>query len=141
MWRSQVARLRLLGLLFCLAGGAAITFGWAGTAQVACVDCQVPYLVSGGAGGVALVVVGTGLLVVAQLRVEGNRVAEQIATLSRDRGRPEYADPDRPTAGGPRPASDPGEVAPLTLAADRVTDETVPRDAPDRAAYPPRIPE
>lgn len=133
MWRSQVARLRLLGLLFCLAGGAAITFGWAGTAQVACVDCQVPYLVSGGAGGVALVVVGTGLLVVAQLRVEGNRVAEQIATLSRDRGRPEDADPDRPT--------DPGEVAPLTLATDRVTDETVPRDAPDRAAYPPRIPE
>lgn len=76
---SQVSRLRLLGLLFCLAGGVAITFGWAGTAQVTCVDCQVPYLISGGAGGVALVVLGTGLLVIAQLRIEGNRIAERLA--------------------------------------------------------------
>lgn len=76
---AQISRLRLLGLLFCLAGGAAITFGWAGTAQVTCVDCQVPYLISGGAGGVALVVLGTGLLVIAQLRIEGNRIAERLA--------------------------------------------------------------
>lgn len=76
---AQVSRLRLLGLLFCLAGGVAITFGWAGTAQVTCVDCQVPYLISGGAGGVALVVLGTGLLVIAQLRIEGNRIAERLA--------------------------------------------------------------
>ncbi|MPZ26633.1 MAG: hypothetical protein GEV12_09285 [Micromonosporaceae bacterium] len=75
----QVSRMRLLGLFFCLAGGFAITFGWAGTAQVACVDCQVPYLISGGAGGVALTIVGTGLLVIAQLRVEGNRIAQRLA--------------------------------------------------------------
>lgn len=113
---SQVSRLRLLGLLFCLTGGAAITFGWAGTAQVTCVDCQVPYLISGGAGGVALVVLGTGLLVIAQLRVEGNRIAERLAA-------PPAADQSEPRTAGAAPATDtarlPAPPAGRYLADDR----------------------
>lgn len=79
MVNRQIARLRLLGVVFCLGGGVAIAFGWAGTADVACVDCQIPYLLSGGAAGVALTVVGVGLLLLAQIRLEGTRIAERIA--------------------------------------------------------------
>lgn len=101
---SQVSRLRLLGLLFWLAGGLAITLGWTGTAQVACVDCQVPYLISGGAGGIALTVAGTGLLVIAQLRVEGHRIAERLAARSADRGGGTEPEPGPEPEPEPKPA-------------------------------------
>src|ERR671922_302657 len=69
---------RLLGLLFCVAGFIVIALGWNGMAREACPDCQLPYIVSGGAGGVALVLFGVALLVLAQLRAERIRLAEQI---------------------------------------------------------------
>lgn len=74
---------RLLGLLFCVAGFITIALGWNGMAREACPDCQLPYIVSGGAGGVALVLFGVGLLVLAQLRAERIRLAEQIADAVR----------------------------------------------------------
>ncbi|MGH3647829.1 MAG: hypothetical protein ACRDTM_11730 [Micromonosporaceae bacterium] len=81
MPNPQVSRLRTLGLMFCLLGGTLITFGWMGTARVACVDCQMPYLLSAGAGGLALIVFGVGLLVIAQLRAEGDKLAERLTAL------------------------------------------------------------
>jgi hypothetical protein len=74
---------RLLGLLFCVAGFIVIALGWNGMAREACPDCQLPYIVSGGAGGVALVLFGVGLLVLAQLRAERIRLAEQIGEAVR----------------------------------------------------------
>ncbi|MGH3736586.1 MAG: hypothetical protein ACRDT6_13365 [Micromonosporaceae bacterium] len=79
MSNPQVSRLRTLGLMFCLLGGVLITFGWMGTAKVACVDCQMPYLLSAGAGGIGLIIFGVGLLVIAQLRAEGEKLAERLA--------------------------------------------------------------
>lgn len=53
-----------LGILYCLVGGVLIFLGWNGAASYDRVASQVPYVVSGGLGGLALVMVGTGLMVV-----------------------------------------------------------------------------
>lgn len=80
--QQQLDRLRALGLFFCLVGFAVIALGWHGSARRACVDCQFPYLISGGVGGLALVLVGAALLVVAQVRIESARLARQLDRLA-----------------------------------------------------------
>jgi hypothetical protein len=67
---SRVRYGRVLGLICVVAGFAAIGLGWNGAAGQGCVDCQFPYVISGGLAGLALVVFGTGLLVVSALRAE-----------------------------------------------------------------------
>lgn len=79
-WRARFGR--LLGLGFCTAGFAAIALGWAGAARRTCVDCQIPYLISGGAAGLALVVFGAGLLVMAQMRTEARRLSARIEHMT-----------------------------------------------------------
>lgn len=74
---------RLLGLLFCVAGFITIAMGWNGMAREACPDCQLPYIVSGGAGGLGLILFGVALLVLAQIRAERGRLADQIAEAIR----------------------------------------------------------
>jgi hypothetical protein len=78
----QTRYARLLGLAFCMAGFAAIALGWAGAARKACVDCQIPYLISGGAAGVALVVFGAGLLLMAQMRTEARRLSARLEHMT-----------------------------------------------------------
>jgi len=72
---------RALGLLVCAAGFAAMGLGWFGTARVSCTDCQIPYLLSGGAVGLGLVIFGVTILVVAQLRAEGRRTADRLERI------------------------------------------------------------
>ena len=79
-WKARFAR--LLGLAFCAAGFAAIALGWAGAARKTCVDCQIPYLISGGAAGVALVVLGAGLLLIAQMRTEARRLSARLEQMT-----------------------------------------------------------
>lgn len=79
---QQVALARWLGLILIAAGGAAIAFGWSGMARVNCADCQLPYLLSGGAAGLALVIVGASLFVIAQLRSDRLRLEAQFAELT-----------------------------------------------------------
>jgi hypothetical protein len=55
--KPHYVALGLIGLGFVF-----ILIGWNGAAGQSCVDCQVPYLLSGGFGGLAFVVVGGGLL-------------------------------------------------------------------------------
>lgn len=78
---SPTARLRLVGLLFWLAGGAVITFGWMGMAEIAYVDGQMPYLVSGGAAGLALILVGSTLVLYAAVLDGAERGARRTAEL------------------------------------------------------------
>ncbi|WP_035700549.1 hypothetical protein [Glycomyces tenuis] len=78
---SPTARLRLVGILFWLAGGAVITFGWMGMAEVGCVDCQMPYLVSGGAAGLGLIVVGSTLVLASVVLDAAERTARRAAEL------------------------------------------------------------
>ena len=84
---------RALGLLVCAAGFAAMGLGWFGTARVSCTDCQIPYLLSGGAVGLGLVIFGVTILVVAQLRAVGAQVEDRVENY--DNGRFAWgADPE-----------------------------------------------
>ncbi len=49
-------------------GFLALFLGWNGAANQACVDCQIPYLISGGMLGLALVFTGIGVLFVQNTR-------------------------------------------------------------------------
>jgi hypothetical protein len=74
----QTRLTRLVGLALCLGGFAAIAVGWAGAASKDCVPCQMPYLLSGGAAGIGLIAFGVGMMVLAQLRTEGRRLANRL---------------------------------------------------------------
>jgi hypothetical protein len=77
----QVRFGRILGLFFCVAGFTTIGFGWNGMAKVACPDCQLPYLLSGGAAGLGLILVGGVLLIMAQIRDERLKLADQLRAI------------------------------------------------------------
>jgi hypothetical protein len=53
----------LLGILYCVLGALLIFLGWNGAASYDRVAAQIPYVVSGGIGGLALVVFGSALIV------------------------------------------------------------------------------
>ena len=76
-------RLGPLGVLFCVVGFVLIFVGWNGAAGVDRVPEQIPYVISGGLAGLALVVIGAALLVADGSRAD--RVALQ-ATLEELRG-------------------------------------------------------
>ncbi len=78
---SPATRLRLLGILFWMAGGIVITFAWMGMAELAYVDGQMPYLVSGGAAGLALVLVGSTLILSAAVAQAAEHTAQRTAAL------------------------------------------------------------
>jgi hypothetical protein len=79
----QVKNARILALVFCIVGFAGIVLGWNGMAKTANADEQLPYIVSGGVGGVALVLFGVAILFLAQIRTERAKlmiVLELMAT-------------------------------------------------------------
>jgi hypothetical protein len=78
---SPTTRLRFLGLLFWMAGGVVLTFAWMGMAELAYVDGQMPFLVSGGAAGLALVIVGSTLVLSAAMFDAADRGARRTAEL------------------------------------------------------------
>ena len=74
----QVRYGRILGLVFLLVGFVAIGLGWNGMAKIAYADGQLPYLLSGGAAGLGLILLGATMLIVAQFRDERMKLAEQL---------------------------------------------------------------
>jgi hypothetical protein len=70
-----------------VAGFVVIGLGWNGMARVACPDCQLPYLLSGGATGVGLILFGVGLLVIGQIRADQLRselhLEELVSVMTR----------------------------------------------------------
>lgn len=68
-----------LGLVFCLAGFAAIFLGWNGAASFDRVPAQFPWLISGGVTGLALTMIGASLIV-----VENNRRDRAVLKASLD---------------------------------------------------------
>ena len=77
----QVRYGRIVGLVFCVIGFVIIGLGWNGMARVACPDCQLPYLLSGGAAGLGFIVVGSALLLAAQLRDERMKLGDQLREM------------------------------------------------------------
>ncbi len=53
-----------LGILYCVVGLFLIFLGWNGAASYDRVQAQIPYVVSGGIAGLALVVIGAAMLIV-----------------------------------------------------------------------------
>ncbi len=126
----QTRLTRLVGLALCVGGFVAIGFGWSGAASKDCVQCQMPYLLSGGAAGIGLIAFGVAMMIMAQLRTEGRRLAERLeAWRSSVPGSAEAAKPEEtkePTVGAadvpsagvaevPLPGGMPNGAAPAPL--------------------------
>jgi hypothetical protein len=65
---------RAVGLACIAAGAVALVLGYQGVADSAFVSVQLPYIVSGGFGGLFLCAVGVGLLVMADLHDEWRKL-------------------------------------------------------------------
>jgi len=70
-----------LGVALCLAGFVLIFIGWNGAASVDRVTAQFPYLISGGIGGLGLVILGAILISVDIRREDGRRVEQMLAEV------------------------------------------------------------
>jgi hypothetical protein len=73
---------RVLALACALIGFAMIALGWNGMAKVSSADQQIPYLLSGGFGGMALILFSVGLLLVAQIRTERRRLTDLLEVMA-----------------------------------------------------------
>jgi nitrate reductase gamma subunit len=71
--RDPVAVIALVGVVLVVAGFAAMLLGWRGAAATLSVPLQLPYLVSGGIGGIALIGLGLSLCNLAASRREAAR--------------------------------------------------------------------
>jgi hypothetical protein len=74
-WRTIVAWVSIG------AGAVAIFIGWLGVSAQTIVAKQLPYLISGGVGGIVLVGAGVGLLVAEDLRAERARIGRLEAEI------------------------------------------------------------
>jgi hypothetical protein len=69
------------GLAVAVGGFALITAAWNGAASQGQIEGQFPFLLSGGVTGLALVIVGLAVLVVNQVKAEGDERARQMDDL------------------------------------------------------------
>jgi hypothetical protein len=72
-----------LGVAFCLLGFLFLFLGWNGAASRDRVPAQFPYVISGGLAGLALVIVGVGLLIVQNQRADRTALQESIVEVLR----------------------------------------------------------
>ena len=70
-----------LGVVLCLTGFVLIFLGWNGAASVDRITAQFPYLISGGIGGLGLVILGAILISVDSRRDDGHRVEAMLAEV------------------------------------------------------------
>lgn len=71
-----------LGVGLCLLGFLVMFFGWNGAASHDYVPAQFPYLISGGAVGLGIVVVGAALVVVQNQRADRARIEAVLERLA-----------------------------------------------------------
>lgn len=108
----------------CVALGALLlVVGWYGMSGKALAEQQLPYLLSGGLGGLFLLGLGSALLLSADLRDEWRKL-DAIEEALRTGGA---------STRGAEPAEDP-DVRPLPIAADVPTQDSAPRARRRRAA-------
>lgn len=63
-------------------GFLAVYLGWNGAANKACVDCQIPYLISGGMAGLGLIGTGIGVLVVQNGRRNRVEIEQKLQLIA-----------------------------------------------------------
>ncbi len=71
-----------IALIAITAGFVVLGVAWDGAASVDCVQCQIPYLLSGGGIGIGLIVVGAGLLLFEAGRRVIGRLEARLDQLS-----------------------------------------------------------
>lgn len=71
-----------LGVVLCLIGFLAIFFGWNGAASSNYVPAQFPYLISGGITGLAVVCIGSAMLVVQNQRADRARIEAALDRIA-----------------------------------------------------------
>lgn len=79
--RDSSEWLLILGLAAVGAGFLAISLSWLGAARYDAVPQQFPYLISGGGGGLALVLVGSALLVIRAIGLQQKETAHHLGEL------------------------------------------------------------
>ncbi|MDQ3940741.1 MAG: hypothetical protein M3238_05255 [Actinomycetota bacterium] len=90
LWVDVDRRIRLgriLGFWFVIIGFVTIGKAWDGAASINFAQGQIPYLLSGGAMGLALVATGALLLLLATVRAERQIMSEKLDEVSRLLGR------------------------------------------------------
>jgi uncharacterized membrane protein len=111
----------LLGIAYCVVGFFLIFLGWNGAASNDDEPAQIPYVISGGIAGLALVVLGTALIVAHSLRTDRVELRASIddlrAATERLADASTATDGSTPAMGGFAPAprgapADPGAAGP-----------------------------
>jgi hypothetical protein len=96
----------LLGISYCVIGALLIFLGWNGAASYDRVSAQIPYVVSGGLGGVALVVFGSALLIAQSHRNDRASLQATLEDLREALGRVAAAETVVAVAHGSHAAAD-----------------------------------
>lgn len=122
-----------LGYLLVAVGFIALIYGWWKISKEPIVSFQIPYLVSGGIGGVLLVGIGSVLILTHHMRLDNRRleVVEEMVAELRDALLVEVERPSPgPAAAAPAPAAP--AVAPAShVASERLDDHTSEFDLDD----------
>ena len=100
LWRWAAAAVRpWIGWVFMGIGALLILLGYLGVSREAIVEKQVPYLVSGGIGGVLLCVVGAYFLATEELRRDSGRL-DRLEQMVEELHAALLTRPDAPQANG-----------------------------------------
>jgi hypothetical protein len=92
----------VLGIVYCLAGFFLVFLGWNGAATYDRVEAQIPYVVSGGLGGLGLIIVGAALIVAQSVRADRVQLRDSLEQL---REAIERSAAERPVGATPAEAS------------------------------------
>jgi hypothetical protein len=107
---------RITGVTLLIAGGVAMFLGYRGVADSPFVSVQLPYIISGGLGGLLLCGVGVALLVMADLHDEWRKLDRIEAAIMGHWTTPPFESPGRSAS---EPAVDPEPANPGPATADR----------------------
>lgn len=75
---------RVLATVLFFVGGLALVIGWVGVSRQALTALQVPYIISGGIGGIFLLGLGAVFWLSADLRDEWRKLDQVVAALGGD---------------------------------------------------------
>ena len=80
--RQQGQPAIIAGVILLVLGGVLITLGWDGAASLDYVQGQFPYLLSASVPGLALIIIGMSVLVLAVVRKDGSEREAQLEKLT-----------------------------------------------------------
>ena len=80
--RQQGQPAIIAGVILLVVGASAITLGWDGAAGEDCIQCQFPYLLSATMPGIALIIIGVTVLVLAMVRRDAVEREQQLEKLT-----------------------------------------------------------